>query len=82
MRKNMLLLSIVRFVDKTRFVDGFLGNEKSTNRVMHSIVDSSHSGIHTSGQSQNSDHILDPTEILWCVQHFRKHLLFFRLRFT
>ena len=73
MRKNMLLLSIVRFVD------GFLGNEKSTNRVIHSIVDFSHSGIQTSGQSQNSDHILDPTEILWYVQHFRKHLLFFRL---
>ena len=31
------LWTFTRFVDKTRFVDGFLGNEKSTNRVMHCI---------------------------------------------
>ena len=33
------LWTFTRFVDKTRFVDGFLGNEKSTNRVMHCIME-------------------------------------------
>ena len=31
------LWTFTRFVDKPRFVDGFLANEKSTNRVMHCI---------------------------------------------
>ena len=32
------LWTFTRFVDKTRFVDGFLGNEKSTNWVMHCMT--------------------------------------------
>ena len=35
---RLVLLNLTRFLDKTQFSDGFSGNDKSTNRMMHCIA--------------------------------------------
>ena len=65
------LWTFTRFVDKPRFVDGFLGNEKSTNRVMHCI---SISILATFENIKNS--IIDDVEMCVCTEAFVKIEIF------